>query len=49
MSEWLKLKQFFVGVEWPESKCLKPSFANEVARVYETASPLVRFLNAAMK
>ena len=49
MSEWLKLKQFFVGVEWPERKCLKPSFANEVARVFETASPLVKFLNAAMK
>ena len=49
MSEWLKLKQFFVGVEWPERKCLNPSFANEVARVFETASPLVKFLNAAMK
>jgi len=49
MREWLKLKQFFVGVEWTEAKSFKPLFAKEVARVFETASPLVRFLNDAMK
>lgn len=49
MSEWLKLKQFFVGVEWKEAKCFKPLFVKEVAQVFETASPLVRFLNDAMK
>jgi uncharacterized protein (TIGR02453 family) len=49
MSEWLKLKQFFVGVEWKEGKCLKPQFVNEVARVFEAASPFVAFLNDAMK
>ena len=49
MSEWLKLKQFFVGVEWKETKSFKPIFAKEVAHVFETASPLVRFLNDAMK
>jgi uncharacterized protein (TIGR02453 family) len=49
LSEWLKLKQFFVGVEWKENKCFKPLFAKEVARVFETATPLVRFLNDAMK
>jgi uncharacterized protein (TIGR02453 family) len=47
MAEWLKYKQFFVGVEWPESKCLKRGFVSEVAGVFETAAPMVRFLNEA--
>ncbi|TAK37282.1 MAG: DUF2461 family protein, partial [Lysobacteraceae bacterium] len=47
MAEWLKFKQFFVFVEWPESKCFKKSFVTDVARVCETAVPLVRFLNNA--
>ena len=49
MSEWLKLKQFFVGVEWKETRCLTPGFVKDVAGVFESASPLVRFLNDAMK
>ena len=48
MAEWLKQKQFFVWVEWPESKCMKKDFVDEVARVYEAAAPLIRFLNGAM-
>lgn len=48
MAEWLKYKQFFVWVEWPETKCLKRGFAEEVAEVYEAAAPMVRFLNEAM-
>jgi uncharacterized protein (TIGR02453 family) len=48
MVEWLKYKQFFVGVEWAESKCLKVKFVSEIAAVFEVASPLVRFLNEAM-
>jgi uncharacterized protein (TIGR02453 family) len=48
MAEWLKHKQFFVWIEWPESKCLKAKFVAEVAEVYEAAAPLVRFLNEAM-
>ena len=47
MAEWLKQKQFFVWVEWPESKCMKKDFVDEVARVYEAAAPLIRFLNGA--
>lgn len=47
MAEWLKLKQFFVFVEWPEAKCSKKSFMSDVARVCEMAAPLVRFLNNA--
>ena len=49
MAEWLKLKQFFVGVEWREDKCLKAAFVKDVARVFEEATPLVDFLNNAMK
>lgn len=49
MADWLKLKQFFVGVEWSEDTCLTTSFARNVARVFEEAAPLVNFLNSAMK
>jgi len=49
MSEWLKLKQFFVGVEWKEGRCYRAGFVKEVAEVFETASPLVEFLNEAAK
>jgi uncharacterized protein (TIGR02453 family) len=48
MAEWLKYKQFFVGVEWPETKCLKAGFVDNVAGVFESATPMVRFLNEAM-
>ncbi|HTX17081.1 MAG TPA: DUF2461 domain-containing protein [Bacteroidota bacterium] len=48
MAEWLKFKQFFVGVELPESKCLKEKFASDAATIFETATPLVRFLNEAV-
>jgi uncharacterized protein (TIGR02453 family) len=49
MGEWLKQKQFFVWVEWPESKCLKAKFVGDVAGIFESAIPMVRFLNEAMK
>ncbi len=49
MAEWLKLKQFFVGVEWQEEKCLKAQFVNNIAKVFEEATPLITFLNDAMK
>jgi uncharacterized protein (TIGR02453 family) len=48
MVEWLKHKQFFVGVEWPESRSLRQKFTADAATVFETATPLVRFLNEAM-
>ncbi|MEX1276639.1 MAG: DUF2461 domain-containing protein [Bacteroidota bacterium] len=47
MAEWLKFKQFFVSVEWPESKCYKAAFVKEVATVFEKAAPLVKFLTEA--
>ena len=49
MAEWLKLKQFFVGVEWKEEKCFKKAFVKQVAEVYEETTPLVMFLNDALK
>lgn len=48
MAEWLKHKQFFVWVEWPETICLKEKFVDDVAGVFESATPMVRFLNEAM-
>ena len=48
MAEWLKYKQFFVGVTWPVAKCYKASFAREAAAVCEKVTPLVRFLNSSL-
>lgn len=48
MADWLKYKQFFVGVSLSESKCYSKSLVNEVADICEEASPLVRFLNNSM-
>ncbi len=48
MAEWLRYKQFFVGTEFPEGRCLKEKFVSDVAEVFEAAAPLVRFLNEAM-
>ncbi|HTY10448.1 MAG TPA: DUF2461 domain-containing protein [Bacteroidota bacterium] len=49
MAEWLKLKQFFVGVDWKEEKCYKAQFVKDVAKIFEQAMPFISFLNAAMK
>ncbi len=49
MAEWLKLRQFFVGVDWKEEKCLKARFVKDVAAVFEEAAPLVQFLNSAIQ
>ena len=48
MAEWLKQKQFFVWVEWSEERCRREKLVDEVAGVFEAATPLVRFLNEAM-
>jgi uncharacterized protein (TIGR02453 family) len=49
IAEWLKLKQFFVSVDWKEDKCLKTRIVKDAARVFEEATPLVAFLNDSMK
>ena len=48
MAEWLKFKQFFVGVSLPELKCTNESLVNDVADICEAAAPLVRFLNKSL-
>lgn len=48
MAEWLKYKQFFVGVTWPVDKCLKASFVQNVAQTCKDLTPLVLFLNSAL-
>lgn len=48
MAEWLKLKQFFVGVSWPDTKSLRSTFVEDLVAVCEDATPLVRFLNKAI-
>jgi uncharacterized protein (TIGR02453 family) len=48
MAEWLRYKHYFVGVSLPESICRKASFVNDVVRICEEATPLVRFLNRAL-
>ncbi len=48
MAEWLKYKQFFVGVSLPESKCYSGSLVDEVAAICEEAAPLVHFLNKSL-
>jgi hypothetical protein len=49
LGEWLKLKQFFAGVSMPESKAHHASFVRDIAAVCEAATPLVRFLNEAIR
>ncbi|MBI2619103.1 MAG: DUF2461 domain-containing protein [Ignavibacteriales bacterium] len=48
MADWLRYKQFFVGISWPVSRCYSPRFTREIARAFATATPLVRFLNNAI-
>ena len=48
MADWLKFKQFFVGVSLPESKCYHESLIKETANICEEAAPLVRFLNKSL-
>jgi len=48
MAEWLKHKQFFVWVEWAETRCLREKFVDDVAGNFESATSMVRFLNEAM-
>ncbi len=49
MAEWLKYKQFFVGVSWKETRSYKESFVDEVSEICEKATPLVRFLNRSLE
>ncbi|MEK6571025.1 MAG: DUF2461 domain-containing protein [Bacteroidota bacterium] len=49
MAEWLKYKWLYAGVTWPHEKSFSSKFVHEATRVYEQVTPLVRFLNNAMR
>lgn len=49
MIEFLKFKQFFVGLEWAEPVCYKRDFLKRSAEAFSVATPFIRFLNSAMK
>ncbi|MFQ5798195.1 MAG: DUF2461 domain-containing protein [Bacteroidota bacterium] len=48
VAKWLKYKQLYLYVEWPESKCYGQNFVDEVIKVFQEMMPLVRFLNEAV-
>ncbi|MBM4167839.1 MAG: DUF2461 domain-containing protein [Ignavibacteria bacterium] len=48
LAEWLKHKQFWVGVSWPENKSHRQTFAKEAAETFKAAAPLVEFLVRAL-
>ncbi|MBW7887551.1 MAG: DUF2461 domain-containing protein [Bacteroidetes bacterium] len=49
LAEYLKLKQFFVGVELPETACFKKNFLNKAEEVFREMSPFINFLNEALE
>ncbi|HLP15949.1 MAG TPA: DUF2461 domain-containing protein [Bacteroidota bacterium] len=48
MADYLKLKQFFVGVTLPEASITRERFLADSAGIFEEALPFVRFLNEAI-
>jgi len=48
MIEWLKMKQFFTGVELKEETCHKKDFSKLVAKYCKELAPLVDVMNKAM-
>jgi uncharacterized protein (TIGR02453 family) len=48
MAEWLKYKQFFVGVSWHEHECYRKNFVDNAADIFEALTPLVRFINGSL-
>ena len=48
MIEWLKLKQFYFGVDWKEEECYSPKLVSKVAKMYKELYPFIRFMNEAL-
>lgn len=48
MIEWLKMKQFFTGIELKEDLCYKKDFPVKIAGYCKEMAPLVNFMNKAM-
>jgi len=49
MAEYLKLKQFFVGVTLTDDVIVKPRFLTDAAKIFAEATPFVRFFNDAIR
>lgn len=49
LSEYLKLKQFYIGYDLPESDCLNKSFVTKVVKIFKKMMPFVNFINDAIK
>ncbi len=48
MIEWLKMKQFFTGVDLKEDICYRKDFPKVIAKHCQELAPLVDFMNKAM-
>jgi uncharacterized protein (TIGR02453 family) len=44
-AEYLKLKQFLLGCEYPAAFAAEPGFYREVVRLFEKMAPVIAFLN----
>ncbi len=44
MIEYLRYKQWFVGVEWGHKECFSAKFAERVAAVFTDSLPIIRWL-----
>jgi uncharacterized protein (TIGR02453 family) len=47
MIEFLRLKQFFVGIETDPKECLKPKFLDTVVKVFQASMPFMDWLTKA--
>jgi len=45
LAEWLKYKQFYVGVSWEVEKCYSKAFVLDSVKIFESIANFVRFLN----
>ncbi len=44
MIQYLRYKQWFIGVEWGHKECFSPKFVHRVAEVFTGALPFIRWL-----
>ncbi len=44
MIDYLRFKQWFIGVEWGHTECFSPKFADRVTAVFADAMPFLRWL-----
>lgn len=49
LREYLKLKQFYIGYDLPESACLKRDFLKKIVHIFKKMMPFVNFINNAIK